>query len=44
VRSSMFHGSETWPVRKEDEMVHQQEELRMVRWLCGIKLQNEFQV
>ena len=37
VRSSTLHGSETWPLRKENEM-------RMVRWMCaGIKLQ-ELQV
>ena len=31
VRSSMLHGSETWPVRKENEMVLQRAEIRMVR-------------
>ena len=37
---SMLHRSETWPVRKEDEMTLQQAEMRMVRWMCGMKLQN----
>ena len=31
VRSSMLHGSETWPVRKENEVALQRAELRMVR-------------
>ena len=31
VRSSMLHGSETWPVRKENEAALQQAEMRMVR-------------
>jgi len=38
VRSSMLHGSETWPVRKENVVVLQQAEMRMVRWMCGVKL------
>ena len=39
-RSSMLHGSETWPVRKENEVALQRTELRMVRWMCGVKLQD----
>ena len=31
VRSSILHGSETWPVRKENEVALQRAELRMVR-------------
>ena len=31
VRSSMLHGSETWPVRKENEVALQRAELRMAR-------------
>ena len=37
VRSSMLHGSETWPARKENEVALQRAEMRMVRWMCGIK-------
>jgi len=40
VRSSMLHGSETWPVRKENEVALQRAETRMVRWMCGVKLQD----
>ena len=38
VRSSMLHRSETWPVRKENEVALQRAEMRMVRWMFGMKL------
>jgi len=44
VRSSMLHESETWAVRKENEVALQRAEMRMVRWMCGVKLQDKFQV
>ena len=40
MRSNMLHGSETWPVRKENEVALQLAEIRMVRWMCGVKLQD----
>jgi len=36
--SSMLHGSETWPVRKENLVALQRVEMRMVR--CGVKLKD----
>jgi len=36
----MLHGSETWPVRKENEVALKRAEMRMVRWMCGMKLQD----
>jgi len=36
VRSSMLHGSETWPVRKENEVAL----MRMVRWMCNVKVKD----
>ena len=36
----MLHGSETWPIRKENEMALQLAEVRMVRRMYGIKLQD----
>ena len=36
----MLHGSETWPVRKENEMALQTAEMRMVRCMCGVKLKD----
>ena len=41
VRSSILHGSENWPVRKENEVVPQSAEMRMVRRMCGIKRERE---
>jgi len=38
----MLHGSETWPVRKENVEALQQAEMRMARWMCGIKLNDRF--
>ena len=40
VRSTMLHGSETWPIRKENEVALLRAEMRMVRWMCGVKLQD----
>jgi len=37
VQSSMLYGSETWPVRKENEVALQRAEMRMVRWMCNVK-------
>jgi len=36
----MLHGSETWPVRKENEMALQRAEMRMVRWMCNVKVKD----
>ena len=36
----MLHGSETWPVRKENVVTLQRAEMRMVRWMCGVKLKD----
>ena len=40
VRSSMLHGSDTWPARKENEVALQQAEMRMVRWMCDVKVKD----
>ena len=37
MHSSMLHRSETWPVRKENEVALQRAEIRMVRWMCNVK-------
>jgi len=36
----MLHGSETWPVRKENVVALQQAEMKMVRWMCRVKLKD----
>jgi len=40
VRSSMVHDSETWPVRKENEVALQRAEMRMVRGTCNVKVKD----
>ena len=35
-----MHESKTWPVRKKNEVALQQAEMRMIGWMCGIKLQD----
>ena len=40
VQSSMLHGSETWLVRKENEVALQRAEMRMVRWMCNVKVKD----
>jgi len=37
----MLDGSETWPVMKENEVVLQQAEMRMVRWMWDVKVKDE---
>jgi len=36
----MLHGSEAWPVRKENVVALQRAEMRMVRWMCHVKLKD----
>jgi len=40
MRSSMLHGSETWPVTKENEVALQRAEMRIVRWMCDVKVED----
>jgi len=40
LRSSILHGSETWPVRKENEVTLQRAEMRMVRCMCNVKVKD----
>jgi len=43
VPSSMLHGSDTWLIRKENEVTLQWAEMRMVRWMCGVRYKIGFQ-
>jgi len=36
----MLHGSETWPLRKENVVALQRAEMRMVRWMCDVRLKD----
>jgi len=40
VRCNMLHGSETWPVRKENNVALERAEMRMVRWMCSVKVKD----
>jgi len=36
----MLHGSETWPVGKENEVALRQVEMRVVRWMRNVKVKD----
>ena len=42
VHSCMLYGSETWPLKKENELTLKRAEMRMIRWMCGIKVMYSF--
>jgi len=33
-----MHGSETWPMKVEHELKMNRTEMSMMRWMCGVKL------
>ena len=33
-----MHGSETWPMKVEHELQMNRTEMSMIRWMCGVKL------
>jgi len=43
-RGCMLHESETWPVRKENKVTLQRAEMRVVRWMCDVKVKDRVQV
>ena len=42
MHSCILHVSETWPVKKENDVALQRAEMRMIRWMCGIIVNNRF--
>jgi len=38
VRSCLMHGSENWPMEVEHELKMNRTEMSMIRWMCGVKL------
>ena len=40
VQSSVLDRSETSPVRKENEVALQRAEMRIVRWMCNVKVKD----
>jgi len=37
----MLHESKTWPIRKENEVALQQTEMRIVRWMCDVRVKDK---
>jgi len=33
-----MHGSKTWPMKVEHELKMNRTEMSMIRWMCGVKL------
>ena len=33
-----MHGSETWPTKVDHELKMNRTEMNMIRWMCGVKL------
>ena len=33
-----MHGSETWPTKVQHELKMNRTEMSMIRWMCGVKL------
>jgi len=42
VHSYMLQGSETWPVKKQNDLALQRNEMRNIWRLCGIKVTDRF--
>ena len=38
VGSCLMHGSETWPMKVEHDLKMNHTEISMIRWMCGVKL------
>ena len=38
VRSCLMHGSETWLMKVQHELKMNRTEMSMIRWMCGVKL------
>jgi len=36
VRICILHGSETWLVKKWNELALQQDEMRIISWMCDV--------
>ena len=38
MKDKAIHGSETWPMKVEHELKMNRTEMSMIRWMCGVKL------
>ena len=41
VRRCMINGSETWSLKRENELALHQAEMRMIRWMFSVKLRDK---
>jgi len=39
--SRMLHGNETWSLKRENEVALYWAEMRMIGWMCGVKLRDK---
>jgi len=37
----MLHGSQTWSLTRENELPLHRAKMRMIRWMCGVKLRDK---
>ena len=37
----MLYESETWSLKREHELALHRTEMRIIRWMCGVKLRNK---
>jgi len=37
----MLYGSEMWSLKRENELVLYRAEMRMIRWMCDVKLRDK---
>jgi len=44
VKSCLMHVSETWPLKVEQELKLNRTEMSMIRWMCGVKLNEKKKV
>ena len=42
VRSVIFYGSETWPIKVEESQRLHRNEISMIRWMCGVTMRDRY--
>ena len=40
----MLYGSEAWPVKEEDIKRLERNDVRMIRWICGVRLNDKVSI
>ena len=44
VRPAMMYGAETWPLKKTQERKLEVEEMKMLRWMCGVTKMDKIRI